>query len=153
MNSPFQFSTPPSPANAPKRAAPIVAAAPPRAPRMPSFVSAAMLGAARTFAEEWFRTATREDLERMAREIAAVDREKTLLAAAVLVFAAGRDAPHVPSPNKDVLVWLYKAGDADMRALAERLVEGMQPQASALAHELDRALNARFDRKGTPRAV
>lgn len=143
---PFSGRARPSNARPPRSFHEVKAPAVAPKPRQ-SLFSGLFASSARTLGEEWFKSATDDELRKFAAEIAKVDREKALVAAVHLVFAATGNAAAAPNPNKDVLGWLYRADAEQMRALAERLVVGMQPNASLLAHELERALAAHFDRR------
>lgn len=108
------------------------AAAKPRNPlrtQLPAFVHDSLL----TMAENLFRSATREQLQKLAQRAVEVDRDRALAMSFLLAWAAAGKEPAVPTLKNDVLSWIFTATPDELRQLGGRLVALSTPGASMLA--------------------
>lgn len=96
---------------------------------VPNFLESSMM----QLAEDSFRKATREQLERVAAFAVGIDREKALGLSLLLAWSAAGARSEVPVPRNEFLSWIFTATPEELRALAARIVELSTPGAALLA--------------------
>lgn len=105
---------------------------------LPNFFGASLI----SLAENWFRGATREQLEALARRVSAVDRDRAIEAAALLMWSASGADPELARLSSSLVRQLSGARWDEFSPFAERLVKLDPPKARALWIALGTELGA-----------